>query len=417
MAANKTLFTKRKDGAGADSERFIETPSGGSFRTNGQGDTYVQRQGAYDDLSLITAAALAIGNSPWLLNIGTGTEVIARSAKGGINIKTQAVTTADNTNVLLFPAATTNGMYAPISAKAKPAFRTQVMFGTITAMFAVAGLDENAASNDVDPSGTAGDGASFFFNPVGPGTTEVTVDTGFTQTVISTATRSGGTLVCTCATAHGLAVGDLVPISGFTQTCYNGQFKVLSVTSVLIFTIEVGDVGLQNSTTRIGDTTSGSAVVGSLDSTAGLRIGDQVSGTGVQAAATILTVDSATQITLSSTASATGTDITLTFNGNGSGSPIINWHSNWILHQKVAGADVFYKTNVPVLANVDYYLHLEFDELLIPRWYINGTQVGTGTAGTADASVGVVIGLEATATPGGQKNMDVRYVAVGRNLG
>lgn len=417
MALNKSLLTKRKDGAGADYERFIETPSGGSFRTNGMGEVFCQRQGAYDDFSLITAAALAIGNSPLLLNIGTGTEVIARSAKGGQNLKTQAVTTADNTNVLLFPAATTNGMYAPISAKAKPAFRTQVMFGTITKLFAVAGLDENAASNDVDPSGTAGDGASFFFSPTGPGTTEVTVDTGFTQTVISSAVRTSGVLVCTCATAHGLAVGDLVPISGFTQTCYNGQFKVLSITSSLIFTIEVGDVGLPNPITRTGTTTNGSAVVPSMSSTANLRVGDNVTGTGITAGTTVLTVDSSTQITLSAVATASTTGVTLTFDGTGTGSPIVNWHSNWILHQKVAGADVFYKTNVPVLADVDYYLHLEYDELLIPRWYINGTLVGTGTAGTADASVGVVIGLEATATPGGQKNMDVRYVSVGRNLG
>lgn len=65
-------------------------------------------------------------------------------------------------------------------------------------------------------------------------------------------------------------------------------------------------------------TTSGSAVV-TLSSTSGLITGMPISGTGVPVSTTILTVNSATQITMSANATATGT-ATLTFTGSVNGS-------------------------------------------------------------------------------------------------
>ena len=64
--------------------------------------------------------------------------------------------------------------------------------------------------------------------------------------------------------------------------------------------------------TYVGDTTSGSAVISSLDNTTGMYVGQTISGTGVGAAARILTVDSATQITLTVNSTANGTGITFT---------------------------------------------------------------------------------------------------------
>lgn len=61
-----------------------------------------------------------------------------------------------------------------------------------------------------------------------------------------------------------------------------------------------------------GTTTTSSAVVTALSSTASLAVGMPVTGTGIPAGATISTVDSATQVTLSTAATATGT-VTLTF--------------------------------------------------------------------------------------------------------
>jgi hypothetical protein len=71
--------------------------------------------------------------------------------------------------------------------------------------------------------------------------------------------------------------------------------------------------------TRTGNTTSGSAVItGISPNTTGLRPGIGVSGSGIPAGARILTVDSATQITLDLNATATATGVTLTF---GAGAP------------------------------------------------------------------------------------------------
>src|SRR3990167_1795488 len=64
--------------------------------------------------------------------------------------------------------------------------------------------------------------------------------------------------------------------------------------------------------TYVGDTHNGTAIIDSLDNTTGMYVGQAVSGTGVAAGARILTVDSATQITLNANSSADGTDITIT---------------------------------------------------------------------------------------------------------
>jgi hypothetical protein len=348
-----------------------------------------------------------------LLRIGTGTEVIARAAKGGVNLKSQASTPADGDNVQLFPVATTCAMYA-LSQKS-PRLQTQVAINKITAVFASVGLDENAATNDVDPSGTAGDGAAFLFAPVGPGTTELTVDTGLTKTVISTITRSGNIATATCATAHGLAVGDRVPITGANQNYYTGQYLVLSVPSATVFTFETSG-GLRTSETRIATTASSTAVT-DMATTAGLNIGDTVSGSGIPAGAYVAAIVSPTAITLSDAATTSVVGGTLTFGNAATGSPVINWHANWICHQKIAGVDTFYKTNVPVGLSQDYDLVIEYDSGIVPRFYIDGVLVATGAAGTTAKSLGVNIGLELTGTPGEQKDMDVRFVSVGQVFG
>ena len=64
--------------------------------------------------------------------------------------------------------------------------------------------------------------------------------------------------------------------------------------------------------TTTGDTTNASAVVTSIPTTTGLYVGQAVSGTGIPAATRILTIDSATQVTLTLAATATGTGVTLT---------------------------------------------------------------------------------------------------------
>ena len=70
--------------------------------------------------------------------------------------------------------------------------------------------------------------------------------------------------------------------------------------------------GAKDDLTYVGDTHNGTAVIDSLDNTTGVYIGQAWSGTGVGAGARVLTVDSATQITLNVNSTADGTDITFT---------------------------------------------------------------------------------------------------------
>ncbi len=410
--ALKTVTLVREDALGSDYAQTVSLRPNGRLFINGRGDLVCLPPGAFTQFELLPAASALATGDPHLIRIGTGTEVIARAAKGGVNLKSQSTTPADGDNVQLFPAATTTAMNA-LSQKA-PRFQTQVAFNTITAVFASAGIDENAASNDVDPSGTAGDGAAFLFAPVGPGTGELTVDTAFTKTVISTITRDGNIATATCATAHGLAVGDRVPITGANQGNYTGQFKVLTVPSVTVFTFEVTG-GLRVSETRIGVTHGNTSVTG-LPTTAGLSVGDTVTGTDM-ATTYISVIVSATAITLAASVTSSTTGVVITFGNSATGSPVINWHQNWICHQEIAGADTFYKTNVPVVLSQDYDLVIEYDSLIVPRYYIDGVLVATGTAGTTAKSLGANIGLELTTTPAEQKDMDVRFVSVGQNFG
>lgn len=70
--------------------------------------------------------------------------------------------------------------------------------------------------------------------------------------------------------------------------------------------------GAKDDLTYVGDTHNGTAVIDSLDNTTGVYVGQAWSGTGVAAGARVLTVDSASQVTLNANSTADGTDITFT---------------------------------------------------------------------------------------------------------
>jgi hypothetical protein len=88
-----------------------------------------------------------------------------------------------------------------------------------------------------------------------------------------------------------------------------------------------------------------------------------------------------------------------------------------LLAHKVNGADTFTNTGVPVVAGQDYDLAIEIDEDLKANYYINGEFIAQGPALTSGDTVNVFLGLELTATPGGQKDMDVRFVSLSRSIG
>jgi len=101
------------------------------------------------------------------------------------------------------------------------------------------------------------------------------------------------------------------PRTGDTVTFVIEQHVVVGSDSTSTPAVDVGTWPTQAAT---GNRTSGSAVISSLSiDTALLAVGLRVSGTGIPAGATIATIDSSSQITLSANASSSGTGGALTF--------------------------------------------------------------------------------------------------------
>lgn len=158
------LFIK---GDKADHDRNYEVPITGQgqiFYLADGSPVFINSGSGFSTFELLpNLTSLAAGKDPQSVMIGTGTEVVTRSAKGGINIKSQATSPADNDNVILVGVAASPS-FTTITAAAPPRFRTRVNLARITLLVFGAGLDENITSPV--SSATAGDGASFQFDPL-----------------------------------------------------------------------------------------------------------------------------------------------------------------------------------------------------------------------------------------------------------
>ena len=82
--------------------------------------------------------------------------------------------------------------------------------------------------------------------------------------------------------------------------------------------------------------------------------------------------------------------------------------TNWVAVINVGGTDTAYDTGVAVAAATEYRLEIRVDSSRIPRFYINGVLVATGTALTTAVSHVPMVAI-ATDTAGA-KSMDVRYI-------
>lgn len=137
----------------------------------GQLDLAMQRAGRtrltyQDQFEMLPAlTAVAAGNDPFFFTIGTGTEVPTKSTTGGVNLKTQATTPADNDNISLQATANSAFNGIPITATSLIVFSSRVSVNTITEIVAVAGLVETYPTTDILPKTVAGEGAQFMFDP------------------------------------------------------------------------------------------------------------------------------------------------------------------------------------------------------------------------------------------------------------
>ena len=166
----KMVFERRAIKEGGDLRETVDTPPHSRLYVDSLGNSrFVPIASCETVFRLLpNATSLAAAKDDVIVSIGTGTEVIARADKGGVNVKTQATTPADNDNAILIPGVGT-ALTVPITAASRPRFRTRVNLSQITELVFSAGFDENI-SNPV-PTATAGEGAAFYFDPAGEVTT------------------------------------------------------------------------------------------------------------------------------------------------------------------------------------------------------------------------------------------------------
>lgn len=89
---------------------------------------------------------------------------------------------------------------------------------------------------------------------------------------------------------------------------------------------------------------------------------------------------------------------------------------NIILASKVAGADTFIFTNVPIVANQDYDLAIQLNADLTASYYVNTVLVGTSPAlATANATLAVLAGVRTLANTAAA--MNVRFAQLARLIG
>lgn len=168
------------DGLGVPNKLYLARAHANSEQVDrvDQIDEFIQDpapvMGATTNWALLPAAAVAAGSDKFFTTVGTGTEVVAKVTDGGVNIKTQASTPADEDNAMLAAVANT-AFHEAVTATSKIIFDTIVNITTITEVIASFGLSENVT--DAMPSGTAGEGALFLFDDT---TTAARETTGLT---------------------------------------------------------------------------------------------------------------------------------------------------------------------------------------------------------------------------------------------
>ena len=147
--------------------------------------------------------------------------------------------------------------------------------------------------------------------------------------------------------------------------------------------------GAKDDLTYVGDTHIGTAVIDSLDNTTGVYPGQAWSGTGITAGTRVLTVDSATQVTLNANSTADGTDITFTK------TPIAK-----ILDAQFVSTGTY----ISAFAAMDGYLFYADDS-----GYVNNSDLNSVSAYTANARIASQGSPDPTVAVAIQKNIVVAF--------
>lgn len=110
---------------------------------------------------LLPASSVAAGTDK-NFTLGGTSAISARGAGGGVTLTTKSSSPTTGDQSYLTPVASTYGIHA-VTAQTLPRWFGTVTIPTITTLVVAAGFCENAT--DPDPTGTAGEGAMFLFDP------------------------------------------------------------------------------------------------------------------------------------------------------------------------------------------------------------------------------------------------------------
>lgn len=349
-------------------QTFSTPPNCRSIGVGVNGDLYSQTIWTYiEDFSFLPAAAAAAGNAIFVKTVGTGTEVIARAAKGGVNIKTQVTTPATNDNVML-TAIASSAQIVPVTAISMPKFKTIVSLTQIA--------DQTAADLQLTAAVPANAGSGYVVGDI--------------------LTIAGGTLTTgTAATVRVTAV-----VNGPAPTFTPGSISTLQVVNAGNYSAAPSSPNTVTGGTGTGATlTLTTAAFGGLFASAGMHQTTSVIVPNTAANDEVLFLYDPLQ-TYSTLAESTA--------------------ANWILVQNKAGTVTYVDSGVAVVAGADYHLAISFDSSLVPHYFVNGTEYGSGSFAAATSAITLIpcVGEQITAaSPTGQIDMDVRVITVERFAG
>jgi len=126
---------------------------------------------ALENFELLPAlTTVAADSAKLVVALGTDTEVVARSVKGGCNLSTDATTIATNDAMLRGNAGT--GFACLVNATTNVHFHCSVSLPSITTIVAVAGMRETVTAGL--PTDEVGDGVFLMFDPTESMTTGLT---------------------------------------------------------------------------------------------------------------------------------------------------------------------------------------------------------------------------------------------------
>lgn len=117
--------------------------------------------GVVSAFEYLPASSVAAGTDK-NFTLGGTSAISARATGGGVTLTTKSSTPASGDQAYLTPVANTYAIH-PIGVLTKPRLMGTVSLPAITALVATFGFCENAT--DPDPTGTAGEGAMFLFDP------------------------------------------------------------------------------------------------------------------------------------------------------------------------------------------------------------------------------------------------------------